>query len=123
MGEDKLRPIVIAVGHTGSKMARLVDMIKASRPGAVGAQPNLSNWVDYSRCGPAALAWHQARGRERKFMRTHAFASTTDYFDSVWQMCGGSAQSFEKSTLKTTMRVGWFPAVDWIYDSNTAPYV
>jgi len=63
------------------------------------------------------------QGRSLRFVRTSHFAATREYFESVYMASHGKAQDFEKKTMQNTMRVCFFPRVDWVYDSNTAPYV
>lgn len=101
-------------------------------------QPNLAHWVDYDKAhehftnitnpddrnfGKEMLSidhW-KAQGRELRFIRTSHFACTRKWFNEGYQAAYGSAQKFEKGTLRGNVTL--FPTIDYVYDGNVEPYV
>lgn len=89
----------------------------------VGAQPNLASWADWDAVSAEARARFELQGRAVRFVRTSAFAMTRDYFRRCYAAARGVASVFEKGTIRPGSTVGFLPEVDWIYDSNTAPFI
>ena len=104
------------------------DAVKYIHPGFWDAAgdivggPNLSSWVDYDKCSPRELVFHQNRGRKVLFLRTSIFKMTARLFNQLWNKAGQNAQRFEKSTLTTGAKANIVPNT-WLIDNNLIRFI
>ena len=113
------------VQHIHEDWWKLADMFLNKwehHPDLIGST-NMSSWVDYNKLpNEKEVERAKKQGRDPLFVRTSAFMCTRQFFTSTWEKANGSAQAFEKSTLKEAGRVHVIPA-QWCYDSNVRNYV
>jgi len=92
----------------------------------VAVQTNLASVVPHriiKKVRGSIPTHHKRQGTTPKFIRTSAFGCTKEYFERVWEHAKGSAQRFEKATLKLANNVGYFMDSFYIYDENLKPYI
>ena len=91
----------------------------------VGIQTNLASIVPHKLIKKIAGGISQkikAQGTYPQFIRTSAFGCTREYFLRVWKRATGSAQRFEKLTLRLAGSYALFADPWYIYDENLRPY-
>jgi hypothetical protein len=92
----------------------------------IGVQPNLASLIPHDiikEVSGKITNTQEKQGTIPQFIRTSSFGCTRDYFLRVWNQSSGSAQQFEKATLRMANSVGFFLDPFYIYDGNLDPYV
>jgi hypothetical protein len=99
----------------------------------VGAQGNQASWCHPGFCPSMQRHRLEQQGDGLRFIRTHAFACTREYFYRVWILAKQNgdtngrgkhlAHVFEKATILLAKSYALLPDPSLIYDSDTEPYV
>lgn len=91
----------------------------------IGVQTNLASIVSHKlikKINGRLAPKHIEQGTKPRFIRTSSFGCTKDYFLRVWKYAEGSAQRFEKATLKLAKNYALFTDSWYIYDENLKAY-
>lgn len=91
----------------------------------IGVQTNLSSIVSMDIIQKIAKSipykWKKW-GDSPQFIRTSSFGCTKECFLRIWKASEGSANKFEKNTLKLSNSHGFFNDPFYIFDENLKPY-